>query len=85
MIWDQYYGMRPFPPDYMLSPLTGAPAPIALPLAYSLLGPIGFDEINAYHYILGNLVYANTYGVPLANLLTPAEFWGIPPLTVGVY
>ena len=85
MIWDQYYGMRPFPLDYMLDPLTGGPLPIPLPLSYWLLNPIEFEEINAYHFILGNLVYSNTYGVPLANLLTPAEFWGIPPLTVGIY
>ena len=85
MIWDQYYGMRPFPPDYMLDPLTGVPAPIPLPLSYWLLSPIAFDEINAYHYILGNLVYANTYGVPITSLLTAQQFWGLPDLTVGIY
>ena len=85
MIWDQYYGMRPFPPDYMLDPVSSAPLPIPLPLSYWLLGPIEFEEINAYHFLLGNLAYANTYGAPLANLLTAAEFWGIPPLTVGIY
>jgi hypothetical protein len=85
MVWDQYYGMRPFPLDYMVDPLTGVPAPIPLPLAYSLLGPIEFEEINAYHFILGSLVFANTYGVPLSNLLTPQQFWGLPDLTVGIY
>ncbi|MGA1867939.1 MAG: hypothetical protein ACMUJM_05255 [bacterium] len=85
LIWDQYYGMRPFPPDYMVDPVTSTPVPIPLPLSYWLLRPIEFEEINAYHFVLGNLVYANTYGVPLLNLLTPQEFWGLPPLTVGVY
>ena len=85
MIWDQYYGMRPFPPDYMLDPISSAPLPIPLPLAYSLLGPIGFEEINAYHFLLGNLAYSSIYGAPLANLLTAAEFWGIPALTAGIY
>ena len=85
LIWDQYYGMRPFPPDYMVDPVTAAPVPIPLPLSYWLLRPIEYEEINAYHYTLGNLVYANTYGVPLSNLLTPQVFWGLPPLTVGIY
>ena len=85
MIWDQYYGMRPFPPDYMLDPISSAPLPIPLPLSYWRLEPIGFEEINAYHFLLGNLAYSSIYGAPLANLLTAAEFWGIPALTAGIY
>ena len=82
MMWDQFYGMRPFPPDYMLDPVTGVPAPISLPLSYWLLDPIELGEIWAYNFGLGNAVYANTYGVPISNLLTAQEFWGLPDLAL---
>lgn len=82
LMWDQFYGMRPFPPEYMTDPLTGAPLPITLPLSYWLLGPIDFDEIWAYNYWLGNATYSNTYNVPLSELLTPQAFWGLPALAL---
>lgn len=84
LFWDQFYGMRPWPPDYMLDPVTSAPVPIALPLSYWLLKPIAYSEIQAYNFLLGNAVYSNTYGVPFSSLLTASEFWGFPALSLPV-
>lgn len=78
LYWDQFYGINPWPPNYMLDPLTSAPVPISLPLSYWLLKPIEFGEIQAYNFLLGNAAFSNTYGVPFPSLLTSAEFWGFP-------
>lgn len=80
LIWDQFYGMRPFPPDYMLDPVTLAPIPIPLPLSYWLLKPIEYGDIWAYELSLGNAVYSTIYGVPPLNLLTPEQIWSFGPL-----
>ena len=80
VIWDQFYGLRPFPLDYMLDPITLNPLPIPLPLGYSLLNPIAYDHIWLYELMLGNTVYSSAYGVPITGLLTPQDIWGLPAL-----
>ena len=78
--WDVYYGMNPWPPSYMLDPVTGAPAPISLPLGWSLLSPIGLEHFG-WFLPLGNALFSYQYGVPISSLLTGAEIWGFPPLS----
>ncbi|MGA1869687.1 MAG: hypothetical protein ACMUJM_14215 [bacterium] len=80
LYWDQYVGMNPWPPSYMLDSVTAAPAPIALPLGWSLIAPWSLSTYPGL-VSLGNLIYSYQYGVPLSNLLTAAEIWGLPPLT----
>jgi len=78
--WDVYYGMNPWPPSYMLDPLTGAPAPITLPLTWTLLGPPGLSHFG-WFVPLSNAIFSYQYGVPISNLLTTADIWGVTPLT----
>jgi hypothetical protein len=84
LIWDQFYGLRPFPPDYMLDPFTSAPLPIPLPLSYWLLKPIENDHIWAYELQLGNVVYAAAFGVSPLSLLSARQLWGIPALALPI-
>jgi hypothetical protein len=77
--WDVYYGLNPWPPSYMLDPVTSAPAPITLPLGFSAIGPTGIGEM-AWFAPLANAIFSLQYGVPLSNLLTTADIWGYPPL-----
>ncbi|MGA1867844.1 MAG: hypothetical protein ACMUJM_04775 [bacterium] len=84
LIWDQYYGLRPFPPDYMIDPVSLTPLPIPLPLLYSLLKPIDYDHIWLYELSLGNVIYAATYGASPSSLLTPQDIWGLPDITLPV-
>ncbi len=79
LYWDLYYGMNPWPPSYMLDPVTGAPAPITLPLGWSVYLPTKLGH-NPGFVDLGNLIYSYQYGVPLLELLTAADIWGFPPL-----
>lgn len=82
--WDPYYGINPWPPGYMLDPITGAPAPIALPVGYSFLTPGSLLDLKAFEWFvpLGNTIFSLEYGVPYASLLTAADIWGhlITPL-----
>lgn len=82
LYWDQFYGMRPWPPNYMIDPVALVPIPIALPIGYELLKPIEYGDIWAYNYLLGNAAFSNIFGLPPAGLLTPAMFWGFPPLAL---
>jgi hypothetical protein len=84
LIWDQFYGLRAFPPDYMVDPVTLAPLPIPLPLSYWLLKPIENDHIWAYELQLGNIVYASTFGVSPLSLLGAQALWGIPDLALPI-
>jgi hypothetical protein len=84
LIWDQFYGLRPFPPEYMIDPVTLAPLPIPLPLSYWLLKPIENDHIWAYELQLGNIVYATTFGISPLSLLSAQALWGIPDLALPV-
>ncbi|MGA1867935.1 MAG: hypothetical protein ACMUJM_05235 [bacterium] len=77
--WDVYYGLNPWPPNYTLDPVTGAPSPITLPLGWSLLSPISLSHFD-WFVPLGNSIFGYQYGVPLSSLLTTAEIWGLPPL-----
>ena len=77
--WDVYYGMNPWPPEYMLDPVTGAPITLALPLGWTLLGPTSLSHFG-WFVPLGNAIFSNRYGVPIADLLTTAELWGFTPL-----
>ena len=77
--WDVYYGLNPWPPSYMLDPVTSAPTPITLPATWTLLGPTGISEMG-WFTPLANAIFSYQYGVPLANLLTTADIWGFPPL-----
>lgn len=78
--WDVYYGLNPWPPSYMLDPATGAPAPITLPLTWTLLGPPGLSHFG-WFVPLSNAIFSLRYGVPIADLLTTADIWGVTPLT----
>ncbi|MGA1865211.1 MAG: hypothetical protein ACMUHX_09130 [bacterium] len=77
--WDVYYGMNPWPPEYMLDPLTGAPITISLPLGWSLLLPTSLSEFG-WFVPLGNAIFSYRYGVPISSLLTTADIWGFTPL-----
>jgi hypothetical protein len=77
--WDVYYGLNPWPPEYMLDPVTGAPVPITLPLTWTLLDPPGLSHFG-WFVPLANAIFSLRYGVPISNLLTTADIWGITPL-----
>jgi hypothetical protein len=77
--WDVYYGMNPWPPNYMLDPVTGAPSPIGLPLGWSILSPIALEHFG-WFTPLANAIFSYQYGVPISNLLTTADIWGFTPL-----
>ncbi|MGA1869690.1 MAG: hypothetical protein ACMUJM_14230 [bacterium] len=79
LYWDLYYGLNAWPPSYMLDPATGAPAPIALPVGWSVLLPPKLDSL-APVIPIGNLVYSSRYLVPLSSLLTTADIFGLPAL-----
>lgn len=83
--FDQIYGLNPWPPPYLQDPLTGAPAPITWsPLAtWSLIAPTDVGHIE-YLIPLANITYALTYGLAgqsVLDLLTPAQIWGLPPIS----
>ena len=81
LFYDPFYGMNPWPPSYMLDPITGAPAPIALPLGWSVLSPTPFKGL-AWYIPLANAYYANQFGLPLSGLLTAVDIWGLTPLAL---
>jgi len=85
VFFDQTYGLNPWPPPYLQDPITGAPAPITWsPLAtWSLIAPTDVGHIE-YLIPLANITYALTYGLAgqsVLNLLTPAQIWGLPPIS----
>jgi hypothetical protein len=63
----------------MLDPVTGAPAPIALPLGWSVLLPTDLIE---WYVPLANAYYANQFGIPQTGLLTAVDIWGLTPLAL---
>jgi hypothetical protein len=82
--FDPYYGLNPWPPSYLIDPLTGLPASITLPVNFGLLPPTELSDFGPF-VTQGNLSYISTYptgtfGLPLAGLLTPAQIWGLPIL-----
>jgi len=80
--FDQTYGLNAWPPPYMLDPVTGAPAPLALPLGFSALLPTSLGHIQ-YYIPLANLTFALNYNLTtpeFLGLLSAAQLWGLPPL-----
>jgi hypothetical protein len=76
--WDPYYGLNPWPPSYMLDPITGAPLPIALPIGWSVYDVGSLLELKHFEWFvpLGNAAFSLKFGVPFTSLLTPADIWG---------
>ncbi len=83
LFYDPFYGLNPWPPSYMLDPVTGAPAPISLPLGWSILLPTALKSLNWY-LPLANAYYANLFGLSLPDLglLTAVDIWGLTPLAL---
>jgi hypothetical protein len=82
--FDPYFGLDPWPPPYLLDPLTGAPAPISLTAGFGALSPLPLLETTIFY---ANLLYISQYpwlgfGVlnPITDLLTPGEIWGLSPI-----
>jgi len=82
--FDPYFGLQPFPPDYLLDPLIGGPLPLTLPTGFAAISPTPLLTTTLYY---ANLLYISKYpylglGVlnPITNLLTPGEIWGLTPL-----
>ncbi|MGA1867948.1 MAG: hypothetical protein ACMUJM_05300 [bacterium] len=79
--FDTYFGINPFPPQNLLDPVTGAPAPIALPLNWSLI-EIPPLSLALYTFELGNLsymvAYGNDLGIDPLSLLTYYDVYGTP-------
>jgi len=82
LYFDAAYGLNPWPPAYMINPVTGAPAPVTQLTTWSLLSPTSLTEWE-YYLPLANIAYALTYGLTgpaYLNLLTEAQIWGLPPI-----
>ncbi|MBN2372204.1 hypothetical protein JXL19_00245 [bacterium] len=82
--FDPYFGLNPWPPSYLLDPVTGSPDPITLPSGFAALSPTSLLDTSVYY---ANLLYISQYpylglGVlnPITSLLTPGEIWGLTPL-----
>ena len=79
--FDTIFGLNPFPPPEFLDPVTGAPAPIALPLNYSTLA-IPPLSLALYLFELSNASYMLGYGIDLGidpySLLTFTDVYGFP-------
>lgn len=79
--FDVVYGINPFPPSELLDPVSGLPAPIALPLNWSTL-VIPPLSLALYLFELGNLsymiAYGNNLGVNPSSLLTFYNVYGVP-------
>lgn len=80
LYYDTALGFNPFPPSYLLDPITRLPVPLTLPLGYDLFpftdqltfGPIITAANLEYNTLYPPLTFWTT---PLANLLTPALIW----------
>ncbi|MGA1791352.1 MAG: hypothetical protein ACMUIM_07695 [bacterium] len=80
--FDEVYGLHPWPPPYLLDPLTGAPAPITFLGTWSLIDATSVGHIE-YLIPLANATFALTYGLrgqPFLDLLTAAQIFGLPPI-----
>ncbi len=81
--FDQYFGINPWPPSYLLDP-SGLPNPIALPAGFGALSPIILDPFADF-VAIANLYFLAAYpqglfATAVSNLLTTAEIWGLPAL-----
>jgi len=82
LFFDDAYGLNPWPPKYMINPVTGAPAPVGLATTWSLLLPTSLTEWE-YYLPLANIAYALSYGLTgpaYLNLLDASQIWGLPPI-----
>jgi hypothetical protein len=75
--FDVFYGLNPWPPSYLVDPLTGLPNPITPPVGFGALSP---TTILPNFVFTGNLLYSRQYGIPITNLLTAGDIWGLAPL-----
>ena len=75
--FDMFYGLNPWPPNYLTDPLTGLPMPLTLPTGFNTLSP---TAILPGFVFTGNLLYSEQYGVPITSLLTAGDIWGLAPL-----
>ena len=82
--FDPYFGLNPWPPSYLLDPITGDPAPISLSTGFAALSPTSLLTTTVYY---ANLLYISKYPYlglgllnPITDLLTPGEIWGLTPL-----
>jgi len=85
LYYHDVYGINPWPPSYLLDPVTQAPAPISLPLSWSLLSPYALGEFESYVPI-ANIIYSLTYGLSgqsFLDLLQPFDIWG-PTTRTGI-
>jgi len=79
--YDVFFGLNPFPPPDLLDPISGAPAPIALPLNWSVIEipPLSLSlylfELSNTYYMLG---YGNGLGIDPLSLLTYYDVYGVP-------
>lgn len=86
LFFDVLYGLKPWPPVSYVDPVTGLPAPVALPPAFALFEttPETLPTTKAiYLFELANLSYLVGYGGALGinypSLLTAADVFGLPP------
>ena len=84
--FDTMFGINPFPPPEFLDPLTGAPAPLALPLNYSALALPSLG-LALYLFELANATYQVAFGIDMginpATLLTYYDVYGVPEVLVS--
>ena len=81
--FDQYFGLNPWPPSYLLDS-AGLPNPISLPAGFGALSPIIIDPFADFVSI-ANLYFLAQYppglfATSVSGLLTTAEIWGLPTL-----
>ncbi|MEW6380176.1 MAG: hypothetical protein AB1611_11295 [bacterium] len=78
LFYDPLYGINPWPPDYLIDPVTGLPQPITLPSDYDYLPPTSSSWILT-QVPIANTTYLSAYAayappaplpVPLALLLS---------------
>jgi len=84
VFFDQYFGLNPWPPGYLIDPITRLPDPITLPIGYAVFSPTPLDPFADF-LTLANLYYLAEYppglfATSISSLLTTAEIWGLPPL-----
>lgn len=84
VLFDQYFGLNPWPPSYLTNSVTGLPSPITLPVGFQSLPPTALDPLLDY-VTIANLYFVAQYppglfATAISRLLTPAEIWGLPSL-----
>jgi hypothetical protein len=74
--FDAFYGLNPWPPSYLVD-AAGLPLPIDLTAGFAGLTP---TAILPEFVFTGNLLYSEQYGIPITNLLSAGDIWGLAPL-----